>query len=199
MPETPRDLRRNLELFRIMFAISGLTLGGGLAMLPLLTREFVEKRHWLTDDDMVDTVAAMQSMPGIIAANMGILLGYRINGVSGALAAVGGALLPPFLAIILLAGLLARFQDVPWLNRAFLGVRSVVCALILLSAIKLARKICRGPFACILAALSFAALAFTRFSAVHAILIGAILGLLAMAADHCRVRREKNADKEETP
>lgn len=185
------NTRKNFELFRIMFMISGLTLGGGLAMLPLMSREFVEKRHWLTDDDMVDTIAVMQSMPGIIASNMSVLLGYRINGISGAISALCGALLPPFLAITCLSGLFFLYQDNLWLNRAFLGVRSVVCALILLSAIKLGRKICRSSFAVILAVLSFTALAFLHFGAVYAILIGAGCGLTAFFIGKYRGQKEK--------
>ncbi len=166
------------SLFKIFFGLSAVTLGGGLAMLPLLHREFVERRRWLSDEDMVDAVAIMQAMPGIIAMNMGVLLGYRIAGIAGAFAAVLGSLLPPFLAIVLLATLFIALQGNALMEQAFLGVRAAVCALILLAVIKLGRQIVKGPFEIILALLCFAALVFANVNAVWMIILGALAGFI---------------------
>ena len=166
------------SLFKIFFGLSAVTLGGGLAMLPLLHREFVERRRWLSDEDMVDTVAIMQAMPGIIAMNMGVLLGYRIAGIAGAMAAVLGSLLPPFLAIVLLATLFIALQGNALVEQAFLGVRAAVCALILLAVIKLGRQIIKGPFEIILSILCFAALVFANVNAVWMIVFGALIGFV---------------------
>ena len=78
------NLSKNITLFRVFFSISAVALGGGLTMLPIMSREFVEKRGWLSDNDMLDTVAVMQSLPGIISINMAVLIGYRVSGVLGA-------------------------------------------------------------------------------------------------------------------
>ena len=75
---------KNITLFRVFFSISAVALGGGLTMLPIMSREFVEKRGWLSDNDMLDTVAVMQSLPGIISINMAVLIGYRVSGIAGA-------------------------------------------------------------------------------------------------------------------
>lgn len=166
------------SLFWIFCYLSAVTLGGGLAMLPLLQREFVERRRWLSNEDMVDTVAIMQAMPGIIAMNMGVLLGYRIAGVAGALAAVLGSLLPPFLAIVLLATAFMALQGNPLVEQAFLGVRAAVCALILLAVVKLGRQIVKGPFEIVLTLLCFAALVFANVNAIWMIVLGAVAGFV---------------------
>jgi len=166
------------SLFKIFFGLSAVTLGGGLAMLPLLHREFVERRRWLSDEDMVDTVAIMQAMPGIIAMNMGVLLGYRIAGIAGAMAAVLGSLLPPFLAIVLLATLFMTLQGNALVEQAFVGVRAAVCALILLAVIKLGRQILKGAFEIILALFCFAALVFANVNAVWMVVLGALAGFV---------------------
>ena len=166
------------SLLKIFFVLSAVTLGGGLAMLPLLHREFVERHRWLSDEDMVDTVAIMQTMPGIIAMNMGVLLGYRISGVAGACVAVLGSLLPPFLAIVILAPLFMALQGNPVVEQAFLGVRAAVCALILLAVIKLWRQIVKGPFEIIMAILCFVALVFANVNAIWMIVFGALAGFV---------------------
>jgi chromate transporter len=169
-------------LFTIFFNLSALTLGGGLAMLPLIHREFVERRKWMSNEAMVDCVAVMQAMPGIIAMNMGVLIGHQIAGIKGALAAVSGAFLPPFFAIILLASLFMKLQDNAIVAQVFTGVRAAVCALILLAVIKLVKEIIKGPFEIIVTLLCFAALIFTNVNAVWLIVFGTLSGFLLFAA-----------------
>ncbi|MBQ6472098.1 MAG: chromate transporter [Victivallales bacterium] len=165
-------------LFLLFFGISAVTLGGGLTMLPVMQREFVEKRHWLTEEDMVDTVAVMQSLPGVIACNMSVLLGYRIAGVPGALTATIGVVLPPFLVILAVALGLRQLAASETLNHIFLGIRAGVTALILLSAIKLGRQIIKDAFTATIAVIAFVALAFLDMNAVWFIVAAAIAGLL---------------------
>ncbi|NMA45855.1 MAG: chromate transporter, partial [Lentisphaerae bacterium] len=129
--------QRIWTLFHVFFYVSAVALGGSLAMLPLVKQEFVDKRHWLSNDDMVDTVAVMQSLPGILSINMAALIGYRVAGITGAGAAAIGVALPPFLSIIIIAAAVQGLLESPIMGRIFHGVRSAVCALILLAAIKL--------------------------------------------------------------
>lgn len=176
-------LQRSRTLFGVFFYLSAVTLGGGLAMLPLMRQEFVEKRKWMTDDEMVDTVAAMQSMPGIIAMNMGVLIGYRCAGIPGAIAAIFGGLLPPFIAIVLLATLVAQLRQYAFVQHLFLGVRAAVAAMILLAVVSLGKQILKGErprciFAWAVAIASFAALVFFGVDAILVIVVGAILGLI---------------------
>lgn len=175
-------LYRLRELFRIFFVISLVTLGGGLAMLPAMREELVEKRKWVTDEEMMDTVAAMQSMPGIIACNIGVLLGYRVAGVAGAFCALAGAVLPPFLAIVVLASLVAKIRTHEAVSHLFLGVRAGVAALILYASVSLAKQVFQGKEGLgrtctwIVAAASFVCLAFLGANAVLVLLASAVLG-----------------------
>lgn len=183
---TPAPLILKLKtLFGVFCYLSAVTLGGGLAMLPPMREEFVEKRGWMSDDEMVDAVAAMQSMPGIIASNMGALIGYRIAGVPGAVAAVLGGLLPPFVVIVALAAVVARIQRYAAVQAVFSGVRAAVSALILLAVVSLSKKKIAGRrsarlFSGFLAAASFAALLVFEVNAVWVIVAGAALGLCTM-------------------
>lgn len=131
---------RILGLSWSFFWISTVTLGGGMAMLPLMEREFVEKRNWLTSQEMVDIVAVMQALPGLIAVNMAVLVGYRVKGVMGAIAAAFASVLSPFIVIVALATGLAALSDSSALNHVFLGVRAGTAALILLSLVRLIRR-----------------------------------------------------------
>ena len=166
-----------LTLFWTFFRIAAVTPGGGLVMLPILQQEFEERRKWVSPEDMVDIVAMVQSTPGIIAVNMAVMLGYRVAGVAGALAASFGAVLPSFLIILAVAALFHTLGGSGVAAAAFAGVRAAVCALILLSCAKMARKILKGPFEVLVALASFAALVFGGANAAALIVAAALVGL----------------------
>ena len=170
--------KRLPAIFWGFLSVAALTLGGGLAMIPLFSREFVEKRHWLTEEDMLVCTATTQSLPGVIAMNMGVLLGYRMAGLLGALTACLATLLPPFFAIVLLAGVFLRFRDSVYVAKAFLGIRASIAALIAVVAWNLSRKICRNTTVTVLAAISFLLLLTKSVSAVIIVIGGAVCGLL---------------------
>ena len=131
---TSDTFKRCAALFTSFAAISSVSLGGGLVMLPVMQKEFVDKRHWLTEEDMIDTVALVQSLPGIIAVNMSSILGYRIAGIPGALAGTLGVVFPPFAVIACIAYFLFNFMELPAIQHVFFGVRSAVCAMIFTSS-----------------------------------------------------------------
>lgn len=114
-----------------------------MAMLPLADREFVEKRGWLTEQEMADVVAVMQTLPGLIAVNMAVLVGYRVKGVAGALVAAFASVLSPFLIIAAVAAGVASLSESPTMDHVFLGVRAGTAALILLSLVRLAKGMFR--------------------------------------------------------
>lgn len=171
-------------LFGIFFYLSAVTLGGGLAMLPPIQEEFVEKRKWLTDEEMVDTVAAMQSMPGIIASKMAILLGFKMAGWAGGIAAFVGSVLPPFIAIVALAEIIFKFREYEIISNMFMGVRSAVAAMILMTVFTTGKKILSSPerreraIAWIIAAGGFGAMVFFGVNAVSVLVAGALMGWL---------------------
>ena len=164
-------------LFSVFFKISAVSVGGGLTMLPLMDREFVEKRGWLTETDMVDTVAVVQSVPGIIAVNMAILIGRRVAGFPGILAASIGVVIPPVVVIIALASVVTRLSDSTTAAGIFRGVRAAVAALILLSVIKMSKNILKGIFPILTAAIAFLLLVVFDMNAIIMIFAAALAGL----------------------
>ena len=100
-----------LELFLTFLKIGAFTFGGGYAMLPLIQREIVEKRKWITNDDILEVVAIAESTPGPIAVNSATFVGYRTGGFSGALLATLGVVLPSFVIILIVAKCYDKFRS----------------------------------------------------------------------------------------
>lgn len=129
-----------VKLFLIFAQIGGTTFGGGYAMLPILQREIVEKRHWATEDELMDYYAIGQCTPGIIAVNTATFIGYRQFGILGGIIATLGVVFPSIVIITLIAMFLNNFADLAIVKHAFAGIRVCVCVLILDSVIKLGKK-----------------------------------------------------------
>ena len=95
--------KKCLALFATFFKIGGFTFGGGHAMIPLIQRETVENKKWITDDDILEIIAIAESTPGPIAINSATCVGYRTCGVLGSVAATLGVVLPSFIIILIVA------------------------------------------------------------------------------------------------
>ena len=171
------------------FWISAVTLGGGMAMVPVMQREFVEKHGWLTDDEMVEIIAVTHSLPGVIAVNMAVVVGYRLRGIVGALAAAFSAVLAPFAAIVFVAAGRSAMTGCAAIDSAFLGVRAAVTAMILVSVVKLGKGILVSPVAWVLAVSGFVACAFFGVDVTLVILLGAFAGLAYIVAAAMKRRR----------
>lgn len=176
-------------LFRVFFKISAVSVGGGLTMLPLMSREFSEERKWITEEEMVDVVAIEQSVPGIIAVNMAILIGQRAAGLPGVFAASVGVVLPPVIVILAIAALLFQLSGNETMDHIFLGVRAAVSALILLSVIKMSRSVLKGPLPIAIALIGFLLLVLFDVDAVGMIVGAAVVGLAMGAIQSLRRNR----------
>lgn len=170
-------MKRLATLAWVFFWISAVTLGGGMAMLPLLDREFIEKRGWLSSQEMVDVVAVMQSLPGLIVVNMAVLIGYRVKGVLGAIISAFASVLAPFIIVALIAAGRSAISDSPVLDHIFLGVRAGTAALILLSLIKMVRKVCDCAYKWILGIVGFVASVVLGIDITYVIALGFLVGL----------------------
>lgn len=124
-----------LKLFIAFFKIGAFTLGGGYAMLPIIEKEVVDKNHWLTKEEFLDMLAVVQSLPGPIAINSSVYIGYKIAKVWGSLICALGAALPSFVIIVLVALVFTDIQDNPTIERVFKGIRPAVVALIVIPVI----------------------------------------------------------------
>lgn len=129
-----------LDLFCAFFRIGLFTFGGGYAMLPLLQREIVEKKHWATEEELLDYFAVGQCTPGIIAVNTATFVGFKEKKLPGAIFATLGIVSPSLVIITVIAALLSNFAHIAAVQNAFAGIRVAVCVLILNSIVKLWKK-----------------------------------------------------------
>lgn len=129
-----------LQLFWTYLKIGTFTLGGGYAMLPLIQREVVERKKWISEEEFLNMIALAQAAPGLIAVNSAIFIGWRIGGWKGVCGAVLGAVLPSFLIILTIAILFREWKELPAVEAVFKGVRPAVVALIAAPLFKLAKS-----------------------------------------------------------
>ena len=158
-----------LKIFGVFSRIGAFTIGGGYAMLPII-RDEMAKRGWIGEDELPDIIALSQSAPGLLAVNISIFAGYRLRGVPGSIAATLGAILPSFVAILAIAMVFSSFKDNPWVVRAFMGIRPVVIALILVPMLSMAKKCNKTWWAWVLSAAALVAVAFLGISPVYILL-----------------------------
>jgi len=170
------------RLFFIMLKIGALTFGGGLTMLGQMQIDFVEKQKWVTQEELTDIFALSQAMPGVIAVNAAYQIGYRVAGLTGALLACLGAILPSLLILAVVTVIYKQFISDPWVVGAMRGIRAAVTALLLSTAVKLRKTSVRSAFGWLLcAAATAAAILFPAVNVIWLILGGALLGLLTLA------------------
>ncbi len=180
-------------LFWEFAKITAVVLGGGYVILAVIEGEFVRKRRWIESQDFLDMVAVAQTVPGIIACNGSVYLGYRLAGFWGALAALTGSALPPVIAIMLLAtGMAMLPADNRWINGAFVGVNAAIVGMIFATAWRLGKKVLLGAFEVIVASGMVVGMTVFRVNP----------GLLMLAAIPCgvfyvwcKVRRLKKAEE----
>lgn len=148
-------------------------------MLPLIEREVVDNQKWVTEKEIVDVFAISQSIPGVIAINTSIFIGYKVGGLVGAVVAALGVILPSFLIILVIAFLLFNIQDNIYVQKAFTGVRAGVVGLIGLAALKLGKAAIKDKLGVILAVIAFIAIVIFDIDAILIIVFGGIVGFIA--------------------
>lgn len=130
-----------LDLFLTFSKIGAFTCGGGYAMISLLDHECVEKKKWLTSDELMDITVIAESTPGPIAINCATYTGYRVSGMKGAISATIGILLPSFLLLFAISNFFESILTVNIISNAFRGIRIAVAILIIQAAIKMINKL----------------------------------------------------------
>lgn len=172
------NIKLYISLFWEFFKIGIFTIGGGMAMIPQIQQLVVEDKKWLDEEEMLDCVAISQSMPGVIAINSATYIGRRIKGIRGSLAATLGVVMPSFIIIILAVTVLGAFGENRYVLGAFTGIKAAVCGLILVTAVRLAKQSLTSVFQWVLAAAALLAIGIFGITAVWAIIVGAIAGII---------------------
>ena len=166
------------ELYVSFLKIGALMFGSGYTMLPLLTREIVEYRCWVTEEEMLDYFALAQCAPGVIAVNTATFIGQKRGGWAGAAAAIAGVITVPILAILLVATVLLQFWNLPIVVSAFNGVRVAVAALITTAVIRLFRANVKNWFGVALCIAGFLIAVF-GLSPILVVAVGVVAGFVA--------------------
>lgn len=166
-----------LELFVTFFKLGLFTIGGGMAMIPLLKDEMVNKKKWLSEDEMLDCLSISQGLPGVIAVNMATYIGYRKKGPAGSLIATVGVIIPSFVAIILVIEALEQVSGSPYVKGAITGIKSVATALILLATYQVGSHALKSALHYIMAIITFIAVGILSVNAVYAIIAGCVMGI----------------------
>lgn len=171
-------LKLLFELYWSFFKIGGLTFGGGLTMLPMLEHELIEKRNWISEEELLDCYAIGQCTPGIIAVNTATFVGYKKAGIAGGIFSTLGMVSPSILIISIIANFLREFMDNKWFIHAMMGVRGVVCALLMNTVINLGKKSLKNLTAWLIAIAVFALAFFTKLPTIVLVLMAASAGIV---------------------
>lgn len=166
------------EIFLSIFKIGAFTFGGGYAMIPLIEQEVVNNKKWLNKDEFMDVLVVAQSLPGAMAINASIFLGYRIAGILGAISALIAVILPSFIIIILIAAFFMQFRNNYYVNDAFMGITAAVPMLVLVGAISLAKGIPKNLRSLITILISLIALIFFHINPVVVIIVSGVYGAI---------------------
>ena len=145
-------------------------------MIPIIEHEVVEKNNWLKSEDILEIIAISESTPGPIAINSATFVGYRIAGFFGAFFASLAVVLPSFVIISIISGILAKFEALQVVQYAFLGIRAGVVALVLKAFWTMYKKCDKSPFSLCIAGLAFILSAILSINVLYVIIACAVLG-----------------------
>ena len=171
-----------LDLFLTFAKIGLFTFGGGYAMISLIEDSCVEKKQWITHDEMMNVTVIAESTPGPIAINCATFVGYKQKGLTGAVAATIGMVLPSFCIIFLVSMFLDNFLEIAWIAHAFMGIRIAVGILILDAALKMIKKMQKKPMPLTIMICTFVSMLAIdvfalRVSSITLMLIAAVISL----------------------
>lgn len=166
------------ELFWCMAKIGVMTFGGGYAMLPMLEREIVDRKHWISKEEMMDYYAIGQCTPGVIAVNTATFVGEKRKGVSGGIIATLGMVFPSLVIIIALSKLIHTFSSIVWVQNALSGIRVCVCVLVFNAVISLYKAAVVDKITFTIYVAVFALSLFFDVSSIALVVISAIAGIL---------------------
>lgn len=171
-------MKKILTLFYTFLKIGAFTFGGGLAMLPLIHKELVINKKWISDRDMLEMITVAESTPGVIAVNSATYVGYVVAGFWGALVSTLGVVLPSLIIIIAISTFYNQFLEIKTVEYIFNGIRAGVIVLILNAVIRLYKVSTKNIFSYSLIVLSLILSLLLGASTIFIILIGAFLGTL---------------------
>jgi len=173
---------RVLKIFLISLKIGAFTFGGGYAMIPVFQNEYSEKRNWINSKDITDIFALAQSLPGVLAVNSSMLIGFKTAGFMGAFSAALGIILPSLIAMGVVAALFSSIAENSYIIGALRGLSAAVAALMLSAVLNLRKNSINDAMGIIMVVATLAiCFIFPNLNAIWLILLGGLTGLAFMA------------------
>lgn len=192
-------MKKIIELLLSFMKIGLFTFGGGYAMISLIEEECVEKKKWITNEQLMKMTVIAESTPGPVAINCATFVGYQYGGVTGAIAATIGVVIPSFIVIYIIAMFLDDFLKIKVVAKAFKGVKMAVGIIIVGVGINMFKKMPKKIVSYIIAMFSFTIMLVSNFckwniSSIALILICAVVGVMSFQIK--RVSQMKSEDME---
>ncbi len=184
-----KKLKLSFQVFWVFFKIGAFTFGGGYAMIPLISRETVENKKWISDQDILDIVAIAESTPGPIAINSATFVGYKVAGVLGSAFATLGTVIPSFIIILLISFVLEEFENLTVVKYAFEGIRAGVLALVVKALYTMYKKCPKNLISYIIMVLSFILAAIVKLNVLYCIIVCGIIGLTSSIIARRRMQK----------
>ncbi len=183
-----------LDLFLTFAKIGLFTFGGGYAMISLIERSCVQKKQWITHDEMMNVTVIAESTPGPIAINCATFVGFKQKGMPGAVAATVGMVLPSFCIIFLISMFLDRFLEIAWIAHAFKGIKAAVGILILDAAFRMIGKMQKKALPLAIMICAFAVMLIIDLFALRVSTIALMLAAAAVSLALFLAKRSKKKE-----
>ena len=171
-------IKNLLNLYSSFAKIGTFTIGGGLAMMPMMQAELIEKRKWITDEELIDYYAVGQSTPGIVAVNVATFVGYKQMGIIGGIFATLGMVTPSLVIIMILASLINSINDFPIIQKALKGINVAVAALLTSTIINFMKKTIKKFTNAIFMLISFLLVFVLKLPSFWIILFALLIGVV---------------------
>ncbi len=183
------------KLFWEFFKIGIFTIGGGIAMIPLISNIAVKEKKWISEEEMMDCIVMSQVLPGVIAINTATFVGYKKAGVKGGLFATLGVILPSFFIILILINFLDKVENKKTIEGVFVGIKASVAAMITCVVYSIGKQSLKEWMGYFLATMTFIGVAIFKINAIILICFAAIIGVVYYAYFKCKILSKKAQEK----
>lgn len=179
------DIMLYLDLFWTFFKLGLFTFGGGYAMIGQLKDIVVERKKWVTEDELLEICAIAESTPGPVAINLSTYIGYKKHKLLGSLLATLGVVLPSFIIIFIISLFLEAFMQNIWVKYAFVGINACVAFLIIKAGFEMFISLKKSWWQILITIIVIILMIVfelldINFSSIYLILIGAFLGIIIL-------------------
>jgi len=187
-----------LDLFFTFAKVGMFTFGGGYAMISILDDTCVEKKKWITHEDILNLTVIAESTPGPVAINCSTFVGYKKRGIVGAIAATIGMIVPSFVIIYLISIFLGQFLEIPWVAAAFSGIKISVAILIFDAGLNMLKQMKKSKFTVGVAGVSLALMLITNLTplSISSTLLMFLAAVLSLAMYSIKAYKEKDKQKQ---